>query len=91
MTALAVPLICSPLTDQAVQFAQQSYSHLADLELADHPSEDWFRSRSIDWKRFLLIFLYWRHKMGGIRNRGDENESWMGIVWTHGPLTWIGL
>jgi len=40
MTALAVPLICSPLTDQAVQFAQRSYSHLADLELADHPTED---------------------------------------------------
>ena len=31
MTALAVPLICSPLKDQAVQFAQQSYSHLADF------------------------------------------------------------
>ena len=40
MTALAVLLICSPLKDQAVQFAQQSYSHLADLELADHPTED---------------------------------------------------
>ena len=40
MTALAVPLICSPLKDQAVQFSQQSYSHLADLELADHPTED---------------------------------------------------
>ncbi|XP_044183283.1 uncharacterized protein LOC122963962 [Acropora millepora] len=43
MTALAVPLICSPLKDQAVQFAQPCYSHLADLELADHPTEDWFR------------------------------------------------
>ena len=40
MTAPAVPLICSPLKDQAVQFAQQSNSHLADLELADHPTED---------------------------------------------------
>jgi len=40
MTTLAVPLICSPLKDQAVQFAQQSYSHLADLELADRPTED---------------------------------------------------
>ena len=40
MTALAVPLICSPLKDQALQFAQQSYSHLADLELADDPTED---------------------------------------------------
>ena len=51
MTALAGPLICSPLKDQAVQFAQQSYSHLAGLELADHPNRRlWFRSRSIDWK-----------------------------------------
>ena len=40
MTALAVPLICTPLKDQAVQFAQQSYNHLADLELADVPTED---------------------------------------------------
>ena len=28
MTALAVPLICSLLKDQAIQFAQQSCSHL---------------------------------------------------------------
>ena len=40
MTALAVPLICSPLKDQAVQFAQQSFDHLADLEFADQPTED---------------------------------------------------
>ena len=40
MTAHTVRLICSPLTNQAVQFVQQSYSHLADLKLADQPSED---------------------------------------------------
>ena len=40
MTAHTVPLIYSPLTNQAVQFAQQSYSHLADLKLADQLSED---------------------------------------------------
>ena len=40
MTALTAPLICSPLTNHAVQFAQQSYSHLEDLELADQSSED---------------------------------------------------
>ena len=39
MTALSVPLICSPLKEQAVQFAQQSFSHLEDLKLADQPSE----------------------------------------------------
>ena len=40
MTAHTVPLICGPLVNQAVQFAQQSYSHLVDLKLADQPSED---------------------------------------------------
>ena len=40
MIAHTVRLICSPLTNQAVQFVQQSYSHLADLKLADQPSED---------------------------------------------------
>ena len=40
MTAHIVPPICSPLVNQAVQFAQQSYSHLVDLKLADQPSED---------------------------------------------------
>lgn len=37
MTALTAPLICSPLTNHAVQFAQQSYSHLADLKPAVWP------------------------------------------------------
>ena len=38
MTAHVVPLICSPLKDQAVQVAQESYEHLVDLELADRPT-----------------------------------------------------
>ena len=37
MTAYVVPLICSPVRDQAVQLAQESYQHLVDLELADCP------------------------------------------------------
>jgi len=71
-----------------VQFAQQSYSHLADLELADHPTEDC--GSEVD----LLIGndFYWSFftgdmKRGGIRTRGDENESWMGVVWTHALRT----
>lgn len=40
MTVLTVPLIRIPLTNQAVQFARQLYGHLADLTLADQPSED---------------------------------------------------
>ena len=37
MTAHTVPLPCSPSVNQAIQFAQQSYSHLEDLK---QPSED---------------------------------------------------
>ena len=40
MAAHIVPPICNPLVNQAVQFAQQSYSHLVDLKLADQPAED---------------------------------------------------
>ena len=63
MTALAVPLICSPLKDQAVQFAQQCYSPLADLELADHPSED------CDSEVDLLIGndFYWSFFIGDVK------------------------
>ena len=38
MTAHTVPFICSPLQDETVQLAQQSYLHLANLELADDPT-----------------------------------------------------
>ena len=38
MTAHVVPLICSPLKDQAVQLAQECSEHLVDLELADCPT-----------------------------------------------------
>ena len=40
MTAHVVPLISSPLKDQSVQLAQQSYGHLFDLELTDCPVVD---------------------------------------------------
>ena len=51
MTAHVVPLICSPLKDQAVQLVQQSYEHLVDLELADCPAVGLrLRSGYLDWK-----------------------------------------
>ena len=36
MTALAVPAICKPLARQTIQFAQEKYSHLSGLTLADN-------------------------------------------------------
>ena len=52
MTAHVVPLICSPLRDQAVQLDQESYEHLVDLELADCPAMHVLQLRSgyLDWK-----------------------------------------
>ena len=35
VTALVVPLICSPLMSQPINSSSESYEHLADLELAD--------------------------------------------------------
>ena len=79
MTALAVPLICSPLKDQAVQFAQQCYSPLADLELADHPSEDC--GSEVD----LLIGndFYWSYFIGDVK-RGKSGPVAMKTV-----LGWV--
>ena len=36
MTALAVPAICKPLARQTIQFAQEKYSHLSGLTLANN-------------------------------------------------------
>ena len=42
----------------------------------------WFRSRCLNWQRFLSVFLHWRHETGGIRTSSDEDESWMGVTWS---------
>ena len=40
----------------------------------------WFRSMCLNWQRFLLVFLHWRHETGGSRICGDDDESWMGVI-----------
>ena len=40
ITAHVVPLICSPLNYQAVQFAKQNHRHLADVVLSERASEE---------------------------------------------------
>ena len=40
----------------------------------------WFKSRCSNWKRFLSVFLRWRHETGVIRSCGGEDESWMGAI-----------
>ena len=40
ITAHVVPLICSPLNYQAVQFAKKNHRHLADVVLSERASEE---------------------------------------------------
>ena len=85
MTAFAVPLVCrikDQGQDQAVQFAQLSYSYLVKLELADHPTEDC--GSELDLLTGTISdgsFFTGNMKRGNggwgwwIRTRRDEDES----------------
>ena len=60
MTAQAVPFICSPLKDQAVQLARQSYRRLVDLD----------RTAAQTWISFASD-LYWCFFPGHLK--GEES------------------
>ena len=68
-TALAVPAICKPLATQTIEFAQEKYSHLSELTLADNCSGN--EDSPID----ILVGLdqYYSIVTGRII-RGDANE-----------------
>lgn len=40
MPFLSVPLICEPLTNQPILYANDNYAHLAGLDLADSATAD---------------------------------------------------
>ena len=84
MTAHIVPPICSPLVNQAVQFAQQSYSHLVDLKLADQPSEDFGSEVEV-----LIGNDFYRSFFTGNTERGESGPvaMKMSLGWVlPGPL-----
>ena len=83
ITAHVVPLICSPLNYQAVQFAKQNHSHLADVVLSERASEE---NLPVD----ILIGAdqYWNIANGEIR-RGTRGPVAMNTKfgWTlSGPV-----
>ena len=84
MTAHIVPPICTPLVNQAVQFAQQSYSHLVDLKLADQPSEDFGSEVEV-----LIGNDFYRSFFTGNTERGESGPvaMKMSLGWVlPGPL-----
>ena len=67
VTALAVPLICSPLTSQPISQAKERYDHLFDLELADEAHS----TERLDVDILIGSDLYWELVTGRVI-RGDS-------------------
>ena len=64
-----VPIICSPLSHQSVQFAQRTYPHLADIVLPECDSEDSLEVQD----------QYWNVVSGQIR-RGNSGPVAMNTI-----------
>ena len=78
-----VPIICSPLSHQSVQFAQRTYPHLADIVLSECDSED-----SLEVQVLIGAVQNWNVVNGQIR-RGNGGPVAMNTIfgWTvFGPV-----
>ena len=80
VTVHVVPTICSPLRNQAIEFAKEKYSHLCDLPLADIAVDNF------DLEVGILIGsdYYWALTTGQIR-WGKAIETKLGWVLS-GPV-----
>ena len=63
-----MPLICSPIQNQAIQFAVESYDHLSHIELAD--SMKFSQNLGMDVDLLIGSDFYWNFLTGEIR-RGE--------------------
>ena len=68
INAHTVPLICSPIQNQAIQFAVESYDHLSHIELAD--SMKFSQNLGMDVDLLIGSEFYWKFLTGEIR-RGE--------------------
>ena len=60
-----MPLICSPIQNQAIQFAVESYDHLSHIELAD--SMKFSQNLGMDVDLLIGSDFYWKFLTGEIR------------------------
>ena len=60
-----MPLICSPIQNQALQFAVESYDHLSHIELAD--SMKFSQNLGMDVDLLIGSDFYWKFLTGEIR------------------------
>ena len=73
VNAYAVPIICSPLQNQAVSFAASTYQHLSGLLLADSISADENES-NVEVDVLIGADYYWHFLTGAIK-RGESGPT----------------
>ena len=80
VTAYVVPVLCAPLSDQAISSAVDNYPHLKGLWLADFPAK---RNEQLDCDVLIGSNYYW-HFLSGRCVRGET-----GPVALESILGWI--
>eukprot|EP00112_Aurelia_sp_Birch-Aquarium-sp1_P014174 Seg3041.3 transcript_id=Seg3041.3/GoldUCD/mRNA.D3Y31 product="hypothetical protein" protein_id=Seg3041.3/GoldUCD/D3Y31 len=80
VTAYVVPVLCAPLSDQAIELAASNYSHLAGLWLAGFPAQ---RDQGLNCEILIGSNFYWHFLTG----RCMKGES--GPVALESTLGWI--
>ena len=73
VNAYAVPIICSPLQNQAVNFAASTYQHLSGLLLADSISAD-ENENNVEVDVLIGADYYW-HFLNGAIKRGESGPT----------------
>ena len=73
VNAYAVPIICSPLQNQGVNFAASTYQHLSGLLLADSISADENES-NVEVDVLIGADYYWHFLTGAIK-RGESGPT----------------
>ena len=73
VNAYAVPIICSPLQNQAVNFAASTYQHLSGLLLADSISAD-ENENNVEVDVLIGADYYWHFLTGAIK-RGESGPT----------------
>ena len=73
VNAYAVPIICSPLRNQAVNFAASTYQHLSGLLLADSISAD-ENENNVEVDVLIGADYYWHFLTGAIK-RGESGPT----------------
>ena len=80
LSLLTVPFICDPLSNQPVDFCQNTFSHLVDLDLADPASNN---CHPLDIEVLIGLDYYWDLTTGRTR-RGSH-----GPVAVETKLGWV--